>query len=161
MEIKAFARNVRMSPRKVRLVTNLVKGMPVGIAIEQLLFLKKDAAVAVRKSIESAIANAVHNAKLNKDDLFIKTLTSDGGPTLKRWRARARGSAATIRKRTTHIAIVLSDGGKSEQEKLEIRKEKRVEKKEDEVKSIENKKEFKKETKIVKAKTIPIKEKSV
>jgi len=161
MEIKAFARNVRMSPRKVRLVTNLVKGMPVGLAIEQLLFLKKDAAVVVRKLIESAVANAVHNAKLDKNDLFIKTLTSDGGPTLKRWRARARGSAATIRKRTAHVAIVLSDGGKSEQKKLENKKDKKVEeKKEEGVKKVESGKEVKK-AKVVKAKTIPVKEKIV
>lgn len=109
MEIKAYARYIRIAPRKVRLVTNLVKGLPATVAIAELKFLPKGAALPVRKLIESAVANAVHNFKLNRDTLFIQKITADGGPTLKRWRARAFGKAAPILKRTTHISIVLTD----------------------------------------------------
>ncbi|MDP3985642.1 MAG: 50S ribosomal protein L22, partial [bacterium] len=69
----------------------------------------KAAAEPVRKVIESAVANAVHNAKLTRESLYVQTITADGGPTLKRWRPRAFGRAAPIRKRTTHIMVVVSD----------------------------------------------------
>lgn len=109
MEIKAYARFIRIAPRKVRLVTNLVKGKPAVLAVRQLQFLNKAAALPVRKLIQSAIANATHNAKLESAALIIKSITADGGPILKRIAPRARGSAAPIRKRTTHISVVLTD----------------------------------------------------
>ncbi len=109
MEVKAYARFIRIAPRKVRLVTNLVKGKPALLAVRQLQFLNKLAAVPVRKLIQSAIANATHNAKLASETLIIKSITADGGPTLKRMTQRARGTGAPIRKRTTHIAVVLTD----------------------------------------------------
>lgn len=109
MEVQAHARYIHIAPRKVRLVTNLVKGLPASVAIAELSFLPKGAARPVRKLIESAVANAVHNFKLNREALYVQKITADGGPTLKRWRARAFGRAAPIRKRTTHISVVLTD----------------------------------------------------
>ncbi len=97
-----------MSPRKVRLVVDAVRGLPVAAAVTRLEFMKKDAALPVLKLIKSAMANAEHNFHLQKDDLIVKTITADGGPTLKRSRARAFGRAAPIRKRTTHINVILA-----------------------------------------------------
>ena len=105
-----------MSPRKVRLVVGLIRGMDFGKAVYQLRFYRKAAARPVLKLIESAAANAAHNFKLSPDNLFIQKITVDGGPTLKRWRARAFGRAAEIKKRTCHITVVLAErnalGGK-------------------------------------------------
>jgi large subunit ribosomal protein L22 len=117
MEVKAKARYVRMSPRKVRLVINVVRGMNVKEAQTQLQFMKKAAAEPVLKLLNSAIANAEHNFELSKDGLRIKSITADGGPTLGRWRARAFGKAAPIRKRTSHISIILEDREKKVVEK--------------------------------------------
>jgi len=107
MEVKAFARNLRIAPRKVRLVIGLVRGMDVDKAVAQLKFFRKASALPVLKLINSAVANAEHNFKLDRDTLFIKKITADGGPVMKRWRARAFGRAAPIRKRTTHLTVVL------------------------------------------------------
>jgi large subunit ribosomal protein L22 len=109
MEVQAHLRNLRMSPRKVRLVIDLVRGKGVNTALTQLSFLKKDAAEPVFKLIKSAMANAAHNHQLDASTLRIKTITADGGPVLKRFRPRAHGSAAPIRKRTTHISLTLTD----------------------------------------------------
>jgi len=98
-----------MAPRKVRLVVDSIRGLPVNEALTRLSFLKKDAARPVMKLLQSAIANAENNFKLAKSDLVVKKITADGGPTLSRFRPRAMGRAAPIRKRTTHINIVLSD----------------------------------------------------
>lgn len=109
MEVKAAARFIRMSPRKVRLVAGLVRGMGVAEASIQLGFYRKEAAKPILKLLRSAVANAEHNFKLSRDKLFIKTLTVDGGPTVKRFRPRAFGRAAQIKKRTSHINIILSE----------------------------------------------------
>ncbi len=109
MEILAKAKYIRMSPRKVRLVIDLVRGAAVDKALNQLQFLRKDAAKPVKKLVESAIANAVNNFKLKRENLYIKKIICDGGPSLKRWRPRARGRAAPILKRTGHITIVLDE----------------------------------------------------
>ncbi len=108
MDIHASLRYLRMAPRKVRLVIDAVRGLPVMAADTRLTFMKKAAVEPVQKLLRSAIANAEHNFHLKKEDLIVKTITADGGPTLKRSRPRARGSAAPIRKRTTHIMIVLA-----------------------------------------------------
>jgi large subunit ribosomal protein L22 len=113
MEVKAKARFIRMSPRKVRLVVDVVRGKSVGEARTQLTFLNKAAVEPVLKLLNSAVANAVHNFGLNEKDLVIKEIMADGGPTLSRWRARAMGRAAPIRKRTTHISITLEDKTKT------------------------------------------------
>ncbi len=110
MDAFAKAKFIRMSPRKVRLVTNLIVGNRIDAARTQLSFLNKSAALPVLKALNSAVANAVNNFKLDEKSLKIKSATADQGPTLKRWRARAMGRAAPIRKRTTHITIVVTDG---------------------------------------------------
>ncbi len=109
MEVIAKARHIRMSPRKVRLVADLVRGMDVDKAVAQLRYFRKAAARPVYKLVMSAVANAEHNFKLDAGGLFIKTITVDGGPTLKRFRARAFGRAAPIRKRSSHITVVLDE----------------------------------------------------
>lgn len=98
-----------MSPRKVRLVVDVIRGKAVPLAVTQLQFLQKDAARPVLKLLQSAMANAEHNFKLDPSTLRVKSVVADGGPTLKRWRPRAFGRAAPIRKRTTHITLVLTD----------------------------------------------------
>lgn len=114
MEVNAKARFVRKAPRKVRLVVDLVRGLHVEKALHQLKYSKKDAAEPVKKLIDSAIANAEHNFDLNRDDLVIKTITADEGPTYKRWKPRAYGRATPIRKHTTHISVVLEDSANTD-----------------------------------------------
>ncbi len=109
METTAKLRHLRQSPRKVRLVADLIRTMPVERALEQLKFSTKKAAKPITKLLNSAIANAIHNYKMSKDNLFIKEIRVDEGATLKRWRARAMGRAGAIRKRTSHISIVLAE----------------------------------------------------
>ena len=110
MDVHAIAKYVRMSPRKVRLVTGMLRGLKIDAARTQLAFLPKAASLPVLKVLNSAAANAVNNFKLDESELIIKTATADQGPALKRWRARAMGRAAPIKKRTSHITIVLTDG---------------------------------------------------
>lgn len=109
MEVRAKARYIRISPRKVRLVLDAVRGMKAKEAVIHLSLMPQKAARPVKKLVESAIANAVNNFKLNDGDLRIIHLTADEGPTIKRWRARAFGRAAMIRKRTTHISVIVSE----------------------------------------------------
>ncbi len=109
MEIKAQVKFVRMSPRKTRWVIDLVRGLDVDKAISQLQFMTKAAATPVLKLLNSGIANAVNNFKLDKENLYIKAISVDGGPVLKRWRPRAFGRAAPIRKRSAHINLVLGE----------------------------------------------------
>jgi len=109
MEAIAHARYIRMSPRKVRLVVDLVRGLSIVQADTELRFLQRAAALPVRKAIASAAANAVHNNKLSRDRLYIKAITVDQGPSLKRFRARAFGRAAPIRKRSCHITVVVTE----------------------------------------------------
>jgi len=121
MEVKAILKNYRQSPRKARLVANLVRGLNVLEALNQLKFKQKKACRQIAKLINSAKANAVHNFSLKPNNLYIKTITVDQGPTLKRWRARAFGRAGQIKKRTSHIKIILEEK-KSENKKTEINK---------------------------------------
>jgi large subunit ribosomal protein L22 len=107
MEVKATARYIRMSPRKVRLVIDVIRGLGVVQARAQLYAMKKAAAEPVLKLLESAAANAFHNFQLDPTQMYVKSITADGGPVLGRWRARAMGRAAPIRKPTTHIGITL------------------------------------------------------
>jgi large subunit ribosomal protein L22 len=111
MESKAVARHIRMSPRKVRLVVDAVRGKKVTDALATLDHTAKAASRVVRKVLKSAIANAEHNLKEDKiEDLRVVAAFVDGGPTLKRFRARAMGRAARILKRTSHVTIIISDG---------------------------------------------------
>jgi len=107
MEIKAQLKHLRMSPRKVRLVANLLKNMSVAKAENQLKFLPKRATEPLLKLLKSAAANAENNLNLKKGNLYISRISVDGGPVLKRMRPRAFGRAAQILKRTSHIDLVL------------------------------------------------------
>jgi large subunit ribosomal protein L22 len=109
MEVKAITRYVRISPRKARLVTELIKGKPVEEALTILRFVPKKAASLVDKTLRSALANAEQNPNIDVDTLYIKRIFVDGGPTMKRWRARAMGRATKIIKRTSHITVILDE----------------------------------------------------
>jgi len=109
MEVKAKAKFIRMSPTKIRLVANLIKKLPATKALDQLQFINKRAAGPVVKLIKSALANAEHNFELAKDNLFIKEITVNQGPTLKRWLPRAHGRATPIRKQLSHVNLVLAE----------------------------------------------------
>jgi large subunit ribosomal protein L22 len=121
MEVIAKANNIRMSPRKVRLVIDVIRGMDVMRAQTQLRFMKKAAALPVLKLLNSAIANAEHNFDMDKDGLIVKMITADGGPVIHRWTPKAFGRSAPIRKRTSHITILLSSKSKTN-EKMSTRK---------------------------------------
>jgi large subunit ribosomal protein L22 len=149
MEVKASLKYLRTSPRKVRLVTDLIKGLPVKNAEDQLAHFSKKSSLPVLKLLKSAIANAENNFQLDKSNLYIKIARVDEGPALKRWRARARGSAYTIKKRTSHVFIILDEIKKSSQ--AEIKPEK-TEKKGKIIKS-QKKEAEKKVIKPLKAKT--------
>jgi large subunit ribosomal protein L22 len=109
MNARAQAKHVRQSPYKVRRVLDLVRGLPVDEARVVLDFTTRKAAPTIKKVLNSAIANAEHNFALDADELFVAEAYADEGPTLKRWRPRARGRATKIRKRTSHITIVVAD----------------------------------------------------
>lgn len=109
MRVRAQAKYVRQSPYKVRRVLDRVRGLPVGEARTLLDFTNRRAAAAVRKVLDSAVANAEHNHALDADELVVAEAYADEGPTLRRWRPRARGRATRIRKRTSHITIVVAD----------------------------------------------------
>jgi large subunit ribosomal protein L22 len=105
--VQATAKFVRVSPRKARLVADNIRGRSVAEARTILAFTERHAAVDVEKVLSSAVANAESNPALhwNGDDLVIHSVTVDEGPTLKRWRARARGRTSRIMKRTCHITV--------------------------------------------------------
>ncbi len=132
MKQQAIAKlnSLRMSPRKVRLVVDLIRNKSVEDALVQLQYSKKDAARPVMKLIQSAVANADHNHKMEKNSLHIVTATVDGGAILKRWIPRAMGRATPIRKRTSHITIVL-EGDVKEIKKIAKIKEIKSEEKKD------------------------------
>jgi len=109
MKVRAQAKYIRQSPYKVRRVLDLVRGLPVENARDVLAFTNRRAAGTIRKVLESAVANAEHNHALDGDELFVAEAFADEGPTLKRYRPRARGRATRIRKRTSHITIVVGD----------------------------------------------------
>jgi large subunit ribosomal protein L22 len=115
MKARAQAKYVRQSPYKVRLVLDLVRGMPVEDAMATLDFTNRRAAPTIKKVLASAVANAEHNFALDADELFVSEAYADEGPTLKRWRPRARGRATRINKRTSHITIVVADEEELEQ----------------------------------------------
>jgi large subunit ribosomal protein L22 len=107
-EVQAVAKWVRMSPRKARLVVEHIRGRSVPEARTVLAFTQRAAAREIEKVLRSAVANAEANHNLNGDDLVVSTVFVDEGPVLKRWRARARGRAARIRKPTCHITVRLT-----------------------------------------------------
>ena len=106
--VRAKARFVRVAPRKARLVADQVRGMPVEEARTLLEFSSRGAARDLRRLLDSAAANAEANHDLVADDLRIADIRVDEGPTLKRWRARARGRATRIEKKTSHLSVALT-----------------------------------------------------
>src|SRR5215471_7054199 len=109
MEVLARARYIRRAPRKARLVADLVRGMRVVDALAQLEFSPKHAAVDVAKAIKSAAANAEHNHQLARDQLWLKQILVDEGPTMKRVRPVSRGMAHQYLHRTCHITAIVED----------------------------------------------------
>jgi len=107
MTVRAQAKWVRMSPRKARLVLDNIRGRTVPEARTILAFTSRAAAIEVEKVLRSAVANAEANHGLDGDELLVQAAYADEGPTLKRWRPRARGRATRIRKRTCHVTLVL------------------------------------------------------
>ena len=109
MEVRARAKFIRTSPRKARMVTELIKGKGVGEALNILAFTKKAPAKIVTKLLKSAVANADQMKNIDVDTLFVKQITVDQGPTMKRYRPRAMGRATMIRRRMSHITVVLEE----------------------------------------------------
>lgn len=109
MEARAVGKYIRISPQKARLVADLVRGMGVDQAITTLRFMPKKGAGIIQKVIESAVANATQDDQADVDNLYVKKIVIDGGPSLKRIRPRAQGRATGIIKRTSHITVVLDE----------------------------------------------------
>lgn len=109
MEATAILKYQRMSAQKGRLVADQVRGLHVAKALELLQFSPKKAAKAVRKVLESAIANAEHNSGADVDELRVQTIMVDEGPSLRRFHARAKGRGVRILKRTCHITVIVGD----------------------------------------------------
>jgi len=109
VEAKAIARYIRIAPRKAQLVVDLVRGKRVDEALAILKFTPKAAAQVIYKLIHSAAANAENNHDLDREKLFVAEIYANQGPTMKRFRPRAMGRATTIRKRTSHIGVVLKE----------------------------------------------------
>lgn len=114
LEAKAVEKYIRISPRKIKYVVEMIKTKPVDEAIDILSLTPKGAAVVVKKALQSAVANATENHKMKEEDLYISKIMVNEGPTLKRFRPRARGRATRIRKRTTHLSVYVSDGKEKE-----------------------------------------------
>lgn len=132
MKIKAKLRHLRVAPRKVRLVADLIRRKSVKEAEVLLNFCKKKAASPLLKLLKSALANAKNNLNIEESSLYISKITVDEGPKLKRWRARSRGRAFEIQKKTSHITLILETKGGVRKE--ESKKKKRIKK--DEVSSV-------------------------
>ncbi len=106
----AKLRHLRISPRKVRLVADLIRGKNVEEALSILQFTNKRSSLPLAKLLQSAVANADQQDNVDVDRLFVKTICVDGGPTIKRFRPRAMGRATPILKRTSHVSIALDQG---------------------------------------------------
>ncbi len=118
MQVSSTYRYAKISPFKAREVTRAIQGLPVSAALDLVAFSSKKAATLISKTLKSAIANAENNANLKVDGLVVKEAIVGEGPTMRRMMTRARGSGSTIRKRSSHIRIVLTD-------EIEIKKRER------------------------------------
>jgi large subunit ribosomal protein L22 len=130
MAITAKLRHLRIAPRKVRLVADLIRGKKVSEALNLLEFSPKKVSPPLIKLLNQAVANAKHNFQLDESNLYISKILVDEGPKLKRWMQRARGQASEIHKRTSHITLVLAEIEKKKpketKEKEEVGKIKKV-----------------------------------
>lgn len=126
--VVASARHLRIAPRKMRLVTNMIQNMQVLSAIQQLQYTNKKAALMLMKLLKSAVANAQNNFSLQPQQLYIKSLTTDMGKVMKRYMPRARGSAFTIKRKMCHVNVVLESrtGGKVIKSKFQLFKKNQI-----------------------------------
>ena len=108
MEVQAVEKYIRISPKKARLVADVVRGQNAVRALTTLKFMPKKAAGIVYKALNSAVANATNNFGLTREDLVISKITIDQGPSLKRFRPRSKGMASALLKRTSHVTVVVS-----------------------------------------------------
>ena len=127
MSVIAKLNYLRIAPRKVRLVADLIRGKTVEEAQTILNFVTKKAAQPLLKLLKSTIANAKHNFQLEEQNLFISKITVDEGPKLKRWMPRARGQASEIQKKTSHVTIVLEEIVKKPKKVKKVKKVKEIE----------------------------------
>ncbi len=150
MKVSAKLKNLRTSPRKVRLVANFIKGLDVAEALNQLEVQIKKSNPVMKKLLESAISNAENNFGLDKDNLYVYSVQVGAGATLKRWMPRAFGRASTILKRTSQIEIVLEERvegkGRKTKEEMEKEKQKRMEARKKQEKEAKKEQEEKEET---------------
>lgn len=109
MEVQALTKYVRISPKKARDVAREIQGLPASEALDLLSFIPRKSARLIRKTLQSAIANAENNNNLSVDNLVVLSSVVNEGPTIKRFQPVSRGSAHPIKKRTSHIKIILSD----------------------------------------------------
>ncbi len=109
VEVRAIARHIRISPQKVRLVLDTIKGKPVNEALAMLRFMPQKATTPVAKALKSASANAENNFNMDPEDLVVLRVSADEGRTLKRFRPRARGRVNQILKRSSHVTVVVSE----------------------------------------------------
>ncbi len=119
MEARAIAKHVRISPRKVRLVVDLIRGKKIEEALGILKYTPQRASEAVTKVVKSAAANAENNLQMDRDELIIKACYVDQGPTWKRYQPRAMGRADVMRKRTSHITVIVGEKEAVQVEKKE------------------------------------------
>jgi large subunit ribosomal protein L22 len=123
MEVKAVEKYIRISPKKARLVADVIRGEKAVNALATLKFMPKKAANIIYKALNSAVANAINNFGLAKEDLIVSSITVDNGPSLKRFRPRSRGMASALLKRTSHITVVVSAAEPKKKLKAEEKKE--------------------------------------
>jgi large subunit ribosomal protein L22 len=120
---RAVLRHTRVSPSKAREVLNLIRGKPVQEAVEILRFSERDVAIMVGKLLASAIANAEKNDGQDPEELYVSACFADEGTTIKRWRPRARGRATRIRKRTSHVTVIVSRLPEDQLARLQVRRQ--------------------------------------
>ena len=134
MAVIAKLRYLRIAPRKVRLVADLIRRKKAEEAQNILQFTNKRAAPVLLKLLKTAISNAKNNFRLDEGNLYISKISVDGGPMLKRWRARARGQAFEIQKKTSHVTIILDEIVKEPRKIKKVKKVKKIKKVKKEVK---------------------------
>jgi large subunit ribosomal protein L22 len=152
MAVTAKLSYLRIAPRKVRLVADLIRGKKVSQALNLLEFLPKKSSLPILKLLKQAIANAKNNFQMDESNLYISKILVDEGPKLKRWMPRARGEAHEIQKRTSHITLFLEEIEKKPKKRVQPSIKKEVEKKEEIKKVPEEKPKFKPELKVPKPK---------
>jgi large subunit ribosomal protein L22 len=145
MAVTAKLSYLRIAPRKVRLVADLIRGKKVSHALNLLEFLPKKSSLPILKLLKQAIANAKNNFQMDESNLYISKILVDEGPKLKRWMPRARGEAHEIQKRTSHITLFLEEIEKKPKKRVQPSIKKEVEKKEEIKKVPEEKPKFKPE----------------